>query len=157
MSVPPNDSPELLRTATPVVHGAFRAVTGFFFACHGAASLFGVLGGAHGGGTVPTLAWPGWWAAVIQLVGGSLVALGLFTRTAAVISSGSMAYAYFSVHQSNGLFPLVNGGEASAMFCWAFLLIAFIGPGAFALESVLRRGTPAAGASEPAPPVRATS
>jgi putative oxidoreductase len=157
MSVPPNESPELLRTATPVAHAAFRVVTGFFFACHGAASLFGVLGGAHGGGTVPTLEWPGWWAAVIQLVGGTLVALGLFTRTAALISSGSMAYAYFSVHQSNGLFPIVNGGEASAMFCWAFLLIVFIGPGAFALDSALRRGAPAPQVNENATPVRASS
>jgi putative oxidoreductase len=139
MTVPPNDSPELLRTGTPVVHAAFRLVTGFLFACHGAASLFGVLGGAHGGGTVPTLQWPGWWAAVIQLVGGGLVALGLFTRVAAVICSGSMAYAYFSVHQSNALFPIANNGELSVMFCWAFLLIAFLGPGAFAVETALRR------------------
>jgi putative oxidoreductase len=153
MTVPSNERPELLRTATPVVHAAFRVVTGFFFACHGAASLFGVLGGAHGGGTVPTLQWPGWWAAVIQLVGGGLVALGLLTRVAAVICSGSMAYAYFSVHQSNGLFPIVNGGELSAMFCWAFLLIAFLGPGAFAVETALRR-RPAVKADEGATPVR---
>ncbi|NYV74783.1 DoxX family protein [Streptomyces sp. UH6] len=155
MTVPSNDRPELLRTATPVVHAAFRLVTGFLFACHGAASLFGVLGGAHGGGTVPTLQWPGWWAAVIQLVGGGLVALGLFTRVSAAICSGSMAYAYFSVHQSNGLFPIVNGGELSVMFCWTFLLIAFLGPGAYAVETALRR-RPVVRADDSATPVRAS-
>lgn len=148
-----NFSPALtLRTLRPVVQSVFRLVTGFLFACHGAASLFGVLGGAHGGGTVPTLQWPGWWAAVIELAGGVLVALGLFTRTAAVICSGSMAYAYFSVHQSNALFPIDNGGEPAVLFCWAFLLIACLGPGDYALETLLKTGrtTPAAEGAAPA-------
>ncbi|MFJ7899383.1 DoxX family protein [Streptomyces sp. NPDC096198] len=129
-----------LRTIRPVVQALFRAVTGFLFACHGAASLFGVFGGAHGGGTVPALQWPGWWAAVIELSGGVLVALGLFTRTAAVICSGSMAYAYFSVHQPHALFPIDNGGEPAVMFCWAFLLIACLGPGAYAVGARARTG-----------------
>jgi putative oxidoreductase len=133
-----------LRAARPIVQTVFRLVTGFLFACHGAASLFGILGGAHGGGAVPTMQWPGWWAAVIELAGGLLVALGLFTRTAAVISSGSMAYAYFSVHQSNALFPIDNGGEPAVLFCWAFLLIACFGPGAYAVETLLKKGTPTA-------------
>ncbi|MER0443659.1 DoxX family protein [Streptomyces sp. Edi4] len=129
-----------LGAARPLAQTVFRVVTGFLFACHGASSLFGVLGGAHGGGTVPLLQWPGWWAAAIELVGGSLVALGLFTRTAAVVSSGSMAYAYFSVHQANALLPIDNGGEPAVLFCFTFLLIACLGPGAYAVETVLRRG-----------------
>ncbi|MGW4567887.1 DoxX family protein [Streptomyces sp. NPDC004561] len=139
-------SPALtLRSMRPVVQAAFRLLTGFLFACHGAAALFGVLGGAHGGGTVSVLQWPGWWAAAIELVGGTLVALGLFTRTAAIICSGSMAYAYFSVHQSHALFPIDNGGEPAVMFCWAFLLIACVGPGVCALSTFLKGGmTPAA-------------
>ncbi|GAA2930411.1 MULTISPECIES: DoxX family protein [Streptomycetaceae] len=124
-----------LDRAQPYVLGLFRAVIGFLFACHGAASLFGVLGGAMGsGGTVPAGTWPGWYAAVIQLVGGTLVALGLGTRFAALIASGSMAYAYFKVHQPESLFPLQNGGEPSAVFCWAFLLLVFTGPGAVAVD-----------------------
>ncbi|MFB4424890.1 DoxX family protein [Streptomyces sp. QL37] len=123
-----------LNRAQPYALGLFRVVIGFLFACHGAASLFGVLGGSMGGGTVPAGTWPGWYAAVIQLVGGILVALGLGTRIAALISSGSMAYAYFKVHQPESLFPLQNGGEASAVFCWAFLLLVFTGPGAIALD-----------------------
>ncbi|MEU2930552.1 DoxX family protein [Streptomyces sp. NPDC007251] len=116
-----------------------RIVIGFLFACHGAASLFGVLGGAVGthGGTVPVGAWPGWWAAAIQLIGGVLVALGLFTRSAALICSGSMAYAYFSVHQPTGLLPIENNGELSVLYAWTFLLLAALGPGPWALERLL--------------------
>ncbi|GAA2253311.1 DoxX family protein [Streptomyces amakusaensis] len=128
--------PAKLDQSQPYVIGAFRIVIGLLFACHGAASLFGVLGGAHGGGTVETGAWPGWYAAVIQLVGGGLVMLGVGTRSAAFICSGSMAYAYFVEHQSAGLFPLENSGEASALFCWAFLLLVFTGPGALALDKL---------------------
>ncbi|MEU1051813.1 DoxX family protein [Streptomyces sp. NPDC005876] len=132
-----------LENAQPYILGLFRIVVGLLFACHGAASLFGVLGGAAGsGGTVDAGTWPGWYAAVIQLVCGTLVLLGLGTRAAALIASGSMAYAYFKVHQPGALWPMENGGEPSAMFCWAFLLLVFTGSGAFGLDRVLdRRGS----------------
>ncbi|MFB8267836.1 DoxX family protein [Streptomyces sp. NPDC055955] len=123
-----------LNSAQPYALGLFRIIVGLLFACHGAASLFGVLGGAMGGGTVPVGTWPGWYAAVIQLVGGTLVILGLGTRAAAFIASGSMAYAYFKVHQPEALWPLQNGGEPSAMFCWAMLLLVFTGSGALGLD-----------------------
>ncbi|KQV19243.1 MULTISPECIES: DoxX family protein [unclassified Kitasatospora] len=135
MSVIPSST---VGSARPYLIGLSRIAIGLLFSCHGAASLFGVLGGVKGG-TVEALTWPGWYAAVIQLVGGVLVLLGLGTRTAAVICSGSMAYAYFSVHQENALFPIQNGGVASALYCWAFLLIAATGPGALALDGLLAR------------------
>lgn len=94
-----------LHRAQPYVLALFRIVVGLLFACHGAASVFGILGGARDGGSIPAGTWPGWYAAVIQLIGGILVALGLGTRVAALISSGSMAYAYFTVHQSHALLP----------------------------------------------------
>ncbi|MGW2368290.1 DoxX family protein [Streptomyces sp. NPDC001667] len=129
-----------LDAARPYALSAFRVVVGLLFACHGAASLFGVLGGAAGvGGTIEAGTWPGWYAAAIQLVGGVLVLLGAGTRSAALISSGSMAYAYFDVHQSMALWPIQNGGEASAMFAWAFLLLVFTGPGAISLDRLFRR------------------
>ena len=126
-----------------VVLSLSRAALGLLFACHGAASLFGVLGGAGGkGGTVAFGAWPGWYAAVIQFAGGLLVLLGLFTRPAAIICSGSMAYAYFVVHQPQNLLPIQNGGVSSALYCWFFLLIAALGPGRYALDTWLaRRGS----------------
>ncbi|MGN5634289.1 DoxX family protein [Streptomyces sp. AC154] len=146
-----------LNQAQPYALALFRIVVGLLFACHGAASIFGVLGGAMGGGSIPAGTWPGWYAAVIQLVGGGLVALGLGTRVAALVSSGSMAYAYFSVHQSGALFPLQNGGEPSAVYSWVFLLLVFTGPGALALDRLFTaRSAPLPAeerAPEPAAPV----
>ncbi|MGI8331654.1 DoxX family protein [Actinomadura scrupuli] len=116
----------------------FRMVVGLLFACHGLSSIFGVMGGRMGqGGTVPVGDWPGWWAALIQLVTGCLVLVGLGTRMAALLASGSMAYAYFTVHQKHALLPLQNGGEPAVMFCWAFLLIVFFGPGSWSLDRLL--------------------
>ncbi|WP_371652522.1 MULTISPECIES: DoxX family protein [unclassified Streptomyces] len=143
--------PSALNTerAKPYALGLFRIVTGFLFACHGAASLFGWFGGAAGtGGTIETGAWPNWYAAAIQLVGGLLIMAGLFTRSAAFLSSGSMAYAYFDVHQSGALLPLQNGGENAAMFSWVFLLLVFTGPGALALDQLLGGRTATAAAPE---------
>jgi putative oxidoreductase len=144
-----NNLPNRLNQVQPYALGLFRIVIGLLFACHGAASLFGVLGGAMGGGTVPVGTWPGWYAAVIQLVAGVLVLVGLGTRTAAFLASGSMAYAYFKVHQPEALFPLQNSGESAALFCWAFLLLVFTGPGALALDRLFGAGRGAeAGESE---------
>ncbi|MFH8724487.1 DoxX family protein [Streptomyces termitum] len=132
-----------LQQAQPYALGLFRIVVGLLFACHGAASLFGVLGGAMGGGTIPAGTWPGWYAAVIQLVCGTLVLLGLGTRGAALLASGSMAYAYFWVHQSHALFPLQNGGETAALFSWTFALLIFTGPGALSLGTLFGPKAPA--------------
>ncbi|MEU3981674.1 DoxX family protein [Streptomyces sp. NPDC026672] len=140
-----------LDSAQPYVIGMFRIVIGLLFAVHGTATLFGVLGGT----TTDAGTWPGWYAAVIQLVAGSLVLLGLGTRGAALVASGSMAFAYFDVHQEAALWPIQNGGEQAALFCWAFLLLVFTGSGAFGLDRVLARrsaGRPrAAEAAEQAP------
>ncbi|MFC0037407.1 DoxX family protein [Actinomadura rayongensis] len=135
-----------LTQAQPYVLGLFRIVVGLLFACHGAASLFGVLGGAQGGGSIDAWTWPGWYAAVIQLVGGGLVLLGLATRPAAFVAAGSMAYAYFKVHQPDAFWPIQNHGEPAAMFCWTLFLLVFTGPGAFALDGLLSRR-----AAQPAP------
>ncbi|MGP3998821.1 DoxX family protein [Streptomyces sp. 8N706] len=118
----------------------FRMVTGSLFLFHGMSSMFGLFGGARGTGhAVEFGTWPSWWAALIQVTCGGLVLVGLFTRTSATIASGSMAYAYFVVHQPVALLPLNNGGEPSAMYCWAFLLIAVLGPGSLALDAAIRR------------------
>ncbi|WP_329543254.1 DoxX family protein [Streptomyces sp. NBC_01358] len=119
-----------LGRAQPYALSLFRIVVGLLFTCHGVASLFGVLGRPMlSAGT-----WPGWYAAVIQLAGGILVTLGLGTRTAASLGSGSMAFAYFDVHQQTGLLPMQNGGEAAVFFCWTLLLLVFTGPGALAVD-----------------------
>jgi putative oxidoreductase len=122
---------------------AVRVVVAFLFICHGLQGLFGAFGGIDGhGAPIPVGLWPGWWAGVIELVGGGLVLLGLLTRPAALLCSGAMAYAYFTVHQPHGLLPLQNLGEPAALYCWIFLLIAILGPGSFALDTVLWRPRP---------------
>ncbi|MFG2312891.1 DoxX family protein [Streptomyces sp. NPDC048566] len=147
-----------LDSAQPYAIALFRVVVGLLFAVHGAASLFGVLGGAAGtdGGTVAAGTWPGWYAAVIQLLAGTLVLLGLATRAAAFVASGSMAFAYFDVHQSAALWPIQNGGELAALFCWAMLLLVFTGSGALGLDRLLAtRGTAAVEEQRPAEPITA--
>ncbi|MGC4940324.1 DoxX family protein [Kribbella sp. DT2] len=122
----------LERWQTQVV-AVFRIVVGFLFATHGFAALFGVLGVEQ----VAALTWPSWWASAIQAVAGALVTVGFGTRWAALLCSGSMAFAYFTVHQVDGLLPVENGGEKAALFAFAFLLIAVLGNGSWALESSL--------------------
>lgn len=124
-----------LDSAQPYAVGLFRIVVGLLFACHGAATLFGVLGGEMAGAT----SWPRGYAALIQLVAGGLVLIGLGTRPAALLASGSMAYAYFTVHLPMSLWPMENGGEAAAMFSWTFLLLAFTGSGAFGVDRLFGR------------------
>ncbi|GHA42992.1 hypothetical protein GCM10010329_77400 [Streptomyces spiroverticillatus] len=111
------------------VLGLFRIVVAGLFASHGVASLFGVLGRD----AVPVRTWPYGWAALIELVGGVLVALGLFLRPAALLCSGAMAFAYFTEHQPRGLLPLQNDGEPAALFCWSFLVLATLAPRALSL------------------------
>lgn len=129
-----------LNGAQPYALGLFRIVIGLLFFCHGASKLFGVLGGADGqGGTLSAGTWPDWYAAVIEVVCGGLVLLGLGTRAAAFIASGAMAYAYFKVHQPEALWPMENSGEGAAMYCWSFLLLVFTGSGAFGLDQLLAK------------------
>jgi putative oxidoreductase len=123
-----------------VTLGVTRVVVSFLFILHGTVGLFGTFGGVDGqGGTFAPLSWPGGWACLIHLVAGALVLVGLWTRPAALLSSGAMAYAYFTVHQPVALFPIPNGGEPAALYAWIFVLIAALGPGAFAVDTLRRR------------------
>ena len=113
----------------PQVYAAFRFVTGFLFMFHGLQKLFGMFGGQ----VMPTGSLP-WIAGVIELVGGLLVAMGLMTRVVAFICSGEMAVAYFMAHQPKGTWPVQNGGELAALYCFAFLYIATRGGGKFSVD-----------------------
>ncbi|AQS71441.1 DoxX family protein [Streptomyces pactum] len=129
----------------PLVLGLFRIVLGLLFTSEGAATVFGLLDRRAS----PAGDWPFWYAGVIELVAGSLVLVGAVPRGAAFLCSGIMAFAYFTEHQRDGLFPLQNGGLSPALFCWGFLLLVFFGPGALSLPGLIRRGGTAAGAARP--------
>jgi putative oxidoreductase len=138
----------------------FRIVIGLLFTLHGAGTVLGLFGGNQGSGkAIPVGAWPGWWAGLIQLVCGLLVLIGLFTRPAAILASGSMAYAYFTVHMPHGLYPAQNGGDNAALFCWAFLAIAVLGAGPWSLDAMWRPAATGRASSTPeaAAPVAAAA
>ncbi|MEV7036886.1 DoxX family protein [Amycolatopsis sp. NPDC051061] len=124
---------------TGVVVGASRIVISFLFGFHGLQG-FGFFGGVDGqGGGVPFGSFPGWWGSLFELVGALLLLVGLASRPAAILLSGVMAYAYFTVHAPMGLLPLQNMGEPAAVYAWIFLLFAAIGPGRFAVDALIKR------------------
>ena len=111
-----------------IAYALLRVVAGLLFAQHGAQKLLGALGGnqAPAGSLF-------WFAGVIELVGGLLIAVGLFASWAAFIASGEMAAAYFMVHAKDSFWPVVNKGELAVLYCFVFLLIACRGAGSFSL------------------------
>jgi putative oxidoreductase len=141
-SVTTNLEQRLARYA-PAVLSVFRCVYGLLFAAYGSRSLFDWP--VRSPVVVQVGSWPGWYAGLIEIVAGLLIAAGLFTRPAALIASGQMAVAYFWVHQPQGLWPVAdppagNGGSLAILFCFAFFLIVFFGGGACSLDA-LRRNT----------------
>lgn len=116
------------------LQGILRIVTGLLFMQHGAQKLFGVLGGTQ----VELMSLMGL-AGVLEFFGGLLVAVGLFTRIVAFILSGEMAAAYFMAHLPQGFWPIENGGELSALFCFVFLFFAAAGPGRFSIDGARAR------------------
>lgn len=109
----------------------FRIVVGLLFLMHGTSKLFGW---PAAGSTAEMFAWPMWWAGLIEIIVGVLVAIGLFTREAAFIGSGLMAVAYFWQHFPTDFWPINNGGEPAVLFCFALLLLVFTGPGSLAVQ-----------------------
>lgn len=78
-------------------------------------------------------------AALLEVVGGGLVAVGLFTRPVAFLLSGQMAVAYFLAHGSKGFWPALNGGDGAILFCFIFLYLVFQGPGEWSLDAQVRK------------------
>jgi putative oxidoreductase len=78
-------------------------------------------------------------AAWLEIVGGGLLVLGLFTRPVAFLLSGQMAVAYFMAHMPQGFYPALNGGEAAVLYCFAFLYLAFAGGGEWSLDAQVRK------------------
>ncbi len=115
----------------PQIIAATRIVVGFLFAQHGFVKFFGVLGAKPA-----QLDWLLTLGGAIELVCGALVCVGLQTRLAAFLCSGTMAVAYFLFHQPSGPLPIQNDGELAALFSWAFLLLAAVAnDGVWSIES----------------------
>jgi putative oxidoreductase len=120
-----------LDTYRPQIFALTRIVFGALFFCHGTQKLLGFFGGPPAEMPAPLL----YAAGGIELIGGALVALGLFTRPAAFVASGLMAAAYFMAHQANGALPIQNHGELAVLYCWGFLAIAAGGDTIWSLGS----------------------
>ncbi len=126
-----------LNKYSPYLLALLRIIAGYMFLLHGTAKLFEFPVSMTGGnGGVPLLSLYGI-GGIIETVGGLLLILGLFTRPAAFVLSGQMAYAYFLIHASadNLLLPIVNQGELAALYSLVFLYFVFAGAGAFALDN----------------------
>jgi len=102
-----------------------RIMAGLIFLAHGSTKLLGFPASDMN----PPAFSMGWNAGIIELIAGTLIALGLFTRPAAFIASGAMAFAYFLAHAPQSFFPVVNGGDAAILYCFFFLYLVFAGPG----------------------------
>ena len=111
-----------------------RLMVGLLFACHGVQKLFGILGGQSQVSNPVLLA-----AGIIELVGGGLVAIGLWTRYVAIIASGEMAVGYFIAHAAKGFWPILNKGELAVLYCFVFLYIASRGSGALSVEAMAKK------------------
>jgi len=123
----------------PRVLSLLRIVTALLFMEHGLMKLFHFPAAQPGApDPLPTILLA---AASIEVVGGALIALGLFTRAAAFVCSGQMAVAYFMAHGSQGFWPALNGGEAAILFCFIFLYLVFAGPGVWSLDTAVRKRT----------------
>ncbi len=114
-------------------HALLRIMTGFLFVPHGYQKLFGLGGVGPRDGTLPLI------AAVIEIIGGTLIVLGWQTRWVAFLCSGLMAAAYFIAHGFNAFLPLLNRGETAVLYCFVFLFFWANGAGPWSIDSLLAK------------------
>ena len=117
-----------------MAYAVARIVVGLLFVSHGAQKLFGLFGTPAVTGNPKLMV-----AAIIELVGGLLVMVGLFARAAAFVAAGEMAVAYFTVHQPQAFWPIENKGESAVLYCFFFLVVAAHGAGIWSLDALRGR------------------
>jgi putative oxidoreductase len=120
----------------PRLLSVLRIVAALIFMAHGTQKLLGFP--ASGGGGGPEAFTLSWFAGVIELVTGFLMLIGLFTRPAAFLASGTMAFAYWLAHAPRDFFPVLNGGDAAILYCFVFLYLAAAGPGPWSIDATRR-------------------
>jgi putative oxidoreductase len=118
----------------PYVLSIARIVIALLFFEHGLSKLYGFPQDS-----VKTLLTLGWFSGVIEFAGGALLTIGLWSRFAAFIMSGEMAFGYFMSHAPRGFFPMLNGGDAAILYCFIFLYFAFAGPGPWSIDALIQR------------------
>ena len=116
-----------------------RIVAGFLFWCHGAQKMLGWFTQPDAARALPAFPELAWFAGVLELVGGALIALGILTRPVAFLLSGEMAVAYFKAHAPQGSLPILNRGELAALYSFLFLFFAAHGGGPYSVGRLLRR------------------
>ena len=125
----------MLDRLAPYGLSILRIMVGLLFLEHGMSKLLGFPQQGH----MPAVLTLSWFAGVIEFTGGILLALGLFTRAAAFIMSGEMAFAYFLSHAPRGFFPMLNGGDAAILYCFVFFYLVFAGGGPWSLDALRKR------------------
>ncbi|MDB5661303.1 MAG: hypothetical protein JWS10_3918 [Cypionkella sp.] len=118
-----------LSSLQPFSYAALRIMAGLLYFAHGTQKLLNFP--IPGPGDLSSLQLA---SGLLELVGGALIVLGLFTRPVAFVLSGHMAFAYFMAHAPQSFYPVANGGDAAILFCFVFLLIATTGAGIFSLD-----------------------
>jgi putative oxidoreductase len=125
----------------PYLLSIMRIVAAFMFFHVGSAKLFGFpVVVMPDGGTAPLTSLPGI-AGALEVVGGTLLLLGLFTRPVAFVVSGEMAFAYFIGHAPQGFWPVLNGGQPAILYCFLWLYISSAGAGPWSLDALRYRRT----------------
>ncbi len=119
-----------------------RVVTGFLFSLHGCQKILGLFGGMDGHGAKAAMLSLMWFGGMLELIGGLLILLGLFTRPVAFILCGEMAFAYFHFHAPRGLLPIQNEGDLAVLNCFIFLYLLFAGAGPYSLDAVVHTREP---------------
>jgi putative oxidoreductase len=126
---------QTLTRFAPLMLSLMRIVFAVTFFAHGTQKILGFPASAMN----PLPFSLPWTAGILELVGGALLILGLFTRPVAFVLSGLMAFAYFMAHAPKGFFPALNGGDAAILFCFGFLYLVFAGGGSLSLDTLLGR------------------
>ena len=120
----------------PRILSILRIVLGLLYMQHGLFKIFGFPPGQTPAKPYVLMSLVPGLAGLLELIGGALVAIGLFTRIVAFILSGEMAFAYFMAHAPRAFYPYSNGGELAVLYCFAFLYLAFAGGGPWSLDAL---------------------
>ena len=131
--IPMNEAANIYTALAPRLLSVLRIILGFLLIPHGLQKLFGLLGGKQ----VELMSLMGL-AGVIELFGGILILVGLFTRPVAFVVSGFAAFAYFIAHAPQGFWPILNRGELAVVYCFLYLYLSAAGGGEWSLDRLLR-------------------